>query len=286
MVENFVIGIVGNGYVGSSVAHGFSPASSGNCEILVYDKNPEKSINSLEETVNKSDFIFVSVPTPMQKDGSIDLGVIRKALSEINEIKNEKNILIIKSTMIPGSTDSLRAEFPDLRIIFNPEFLTEKAAKLDFINQSRIILGGKQEDIEKVEKLYNSRFKCANIIKTDAKTAEFIKYFCNVFFATKVSFMNEMKLIANKSGIDWETAVKGLVSDGRIADSHLSVPGPDGKFGFGGSCFPKDINAFIDFAESLGIDACLIKSAWKTNLKVRPEKDWENLKGRAVSDTS
>jgi UDPglucose 6-dehydrogenase len=77
-------------------------------------------------------------------------------------------------------------------------------------------------------------------------------------------------------------ALKGFAADQRIGDSHLNVPGPDGKLGFGGSCFPKDINAFIDFAEKLDIDLHTIKGAWKTNLEVRPEKDWEQLKGRSV----
>ena len=112
-----------------------------------------------------------------------------------------------------------------------------------------------------------------------------IKYFNNLFFAVKVSFMNEMKLVADKTKlINWDKAVRGFVSDGRVGDSHLQVPGPDGKCGFGGSCFPKDINAFMTFAESIGLDLAVLKGAWKTNLNVRPEKDWENLKGRAISD--
>ncbi len=105
----------------------------------------------------------------------------------------------------------------------------------------------------------------------------------NLFFATKVSFLNEMKLVANKTNVNWEQAMAGFVMDGRVGHSHLSVPGPDGKLGFGGSCFPKDIQAMIAFGESLGIDMFTINGAWKTNLLVRPERDWEKLKGRAVS---
>ena len=104
----------------------------------------------------------------------------------------------------------------------------------------------------------------------------------NCFFATKVSFMNEMYDIANKCGADWETAVQGFVRDGRIGHSHLAVPGPDGKRGFGGSCFPKDIQAMIKLGEELGVSTSTLKGAWETNLNVRPEKDCENLKGRAI----
>ena len=109
-----------------------------------------------------------------------------------------------------------------------------------------------------------------------------IKYMCNCFFATKVSFLNEMKLVADKSEVDWNLAVDGFVRDGRIGHSHLQVPGPDGKLGFGGSCFPKDVRAMISFGESLDIDMDTLNGVWNTNLKVRPEKDWEKLQGRSV----
>ena len=120
------------------------------------------------------------------------------------------------------------------------------------------------------------------IIQTTYETAELIKYMNNCFFATKVSFLNEMKLIADKCNADWNTAVDGFVRDGRIGHTHLSVPGPDGKYGFGGSCFPKDIQALIYFASQLGLDTPTLSGAWNTNLQVRPERDWEKLEGRAV----
>ena len=91
-----------------------------------------------------------------------------------------------------------------------------------------------------------------------------------------------MRILADKCGVQWETAVDGFVRDGRIGHSHLQVPGPDGKFGFGGSCFPKDLRAIIQFAEENGVDMRTLKAAWETNLEVRPERDWEELKGRSV----
>ena len=109
-----------------------------------------------------------------------------------------------------------------------------------------------------------------------------IKYLCNTFFATKVSFMNEMKILSDNVGAVWEDVVEGFIRDGRVGNSHTSVPGPDGKLGFGGSCFPKDIQAIIDFADKNNINLSVLKGAWKTNLEVRPEKDWEQLEGRAI----
>jgi len=281
----FKIGVIGNGYVGGAIANGFSPAATGTCDVKVYDVLPERSVNTLEETVNDSDFVFVSVPTPMNKNGSINLKFINEAFKQINDVnENENNIIILKSTVVPGTTEKLQKKFPDLNIVFNPEFLTEKSARLDFINQTRIVLGGNKIHTSQVAELFNERFKYCHIIQTDFKTSEMIKYFCNVFFSVKVSFANEMKLICDTIGADWTKALEGFVADGRIGDSHLNVPGPDGKLGFGGSCFPKDINAFMSFAKSVGIKTNTINGAWKTNLSVRPEQDWKDLKGRAIVD--
>jgi UDPglucose 6-dehydrogenase len=104
---------------------------------------------------------------------------------------------------------------------------------------------------------------------TDTTTSEFIKYMLNCFFSVKLSFMNEMNQVGNSFGVIWEDAVRGLVSDSRVGDSHVTVPGPDGKFGFGGHCFPKDLNAMIKFAERLGVDPKVLSAAWEKNLQVR-----------------
>ena len=234
------VGVVGHGFVGSSISFGLSPV----VPVLVYDKDPLKSMNSLEEVVTESDVIFVSVPTPMNKDGSINLNIVYSALEAISDAgPKEDTVIVLKSTVVPGTTRKMRNNFPNLSIVFNPEFLTERTAKFDFMNQARIVLGGYPEATKRVAELYNMRFQRPKIIETDYETAEFIKYFNNV-----------------------------------------NVPGPDGRWGFGGSCFPKDINAFADFARSLGLKSNIAEAAWKTNLEVRPEKDWEELKGRAVSD--
>ena len=279
------IGIVGNGYVGGAIAHGFSPTSTGNCDVMVYDKIPERSLNTLDDTVNKSDFIFVSVPTPMTKNGSISLKFINQVFKEINGVnRRSDNVIILKSTVVPGTTEKLQEKFPSLNIIFNPEFLTERSSRLDFINQSRIVLGGDKIHTAKVAELFKERFKYCHLIQTDYKTSEMIKYFCNIFFSVKVSFANEMKMICDTIGADWKQALEGFVADGRVGDSHLNVPGPDGKMGFGGSCFPKDINAFMSFAKDIGVSTNTINGAWETNLEVRPEQDWKELKGRAIEE--
>jgi UDPglucose 6-dehydrogenase len=285
-MKYYNIGVVGNGFVGSAVQFGFSPSTGCDYEVRVYDKDPSKSVDSIEETVNESEFIFLSVPTPSNKDGSMNLDIVEQALQDISDVnKYQGNIVLLRSTVTPGTTRKLQDKYPNLRIVFNPEFLTERNAKYDFINQARIIIGGDDVYSKQVGDLYRSRFgESQPVIETNWETAELIKYMSNCFFTTKISFMNEMYQIAEKCGVDWGVALDGFFRDGRVGHSHMNVPGPDGKFGFGGSCFPKDIQALIHFGESLGLNMSTLKGTWKTNLEVRPERDWEDLKGRAIVD--
>ena len=279
------IGIIGKGFVGSAVEYGFTCEKNLNAEIKVFDINPKLKTHSLEDTINKSDYIFLSLPTPANPDGTIHLDIVDNALAEIDKSLNNDCIILLRSTVVPGTSQLFAKKYPKLQLVFNPEFLTEKNANYDFINQSRIILGGNKHLTKKVATLYNWRFdNSIPIIQTNYETAEFIKYVNNCFLATKVSFMNEMKLIANQIDIDWDKTIEGFTLDPRVGNSHVSVPGHDGKYGFGGSCFPKDMQALINFSESLNIDSKILKAAWDTNLKVRPEKDWEILEGRAVID--
>lgn len=278
------IGIIGRGFVGSAVEFGFSAQTGCDAQVRVYDKDPSKSIHTLKETVNKSDFIFLSVPTPSNPDGSMHLGILESALQDIQLVNKRKdNIVLIRSTVTPGTTTKLCKKFKKLNIVFNPEFLTERSAKFDFINQSRFILGGRKRNTARVAELYKWRFgDSVPCIESNFETAEMVKYMNNCFFATKVSFMNEMKQIADKANVDWDLAVEGFVRDGRVGHSHLAVPGPDGRFGFGGSCFPKDVQAMIDFGSQLNLNMNTLKGVWETNLEVRPERDWEKLEGRAI----
>lgn len=277
------IGVVGKGFVGGAVVNGFSGVDG--FDVKVYDKDPSKSINTLDEVVNHSDYIFVSVPTPSNNDGSINLEILFNCISEIEKtLKDNNPIILIRSTIVPGTSQEIQNRYKKLNFVFNPEFLTEKNANDDFLNQSRFVIGGDRLNTEKVATLYKERFgESSEIIMTDFQTAELTKYVCNLFFATKVSFLNEMKLLADKIDVDWLTLVNGFTKDSRVGESHNDVPGHDGKLGFGGSCFPKDTLALIHFSKQIGVNLNVVNGAWETNLKVRPEKDWEKLKGRAVT---
>ena len=273
-MKKFKVGVIGNGFVGEAISFAFSSV----CDLYVYDVNPLRSLNDLN-SLHNCDFVFICVPTPMFRDGSQDLSYVDNAF----EKATNKPVYILKSTVLPGTTFQLSKKYSNLKIIFSPEFLTERTSKLDMLTQSRIILGGDLKLTEKTKILFEQRFKTKNIIQTDSKTAELTKYMNNVFFATKVSIMNEFKLLCDKVGANWEDALKGFVSDGRIGDSHLNVPGHDGKLGYGGTCFLKDVSAILSFSKMHNIEMNTISGGWNTNLIVRPEKDWEKKEGRSVS---
>ena len=268
------VGVIGNGYVGKAISFAFSSFS----ELSIFDINPLKSKDDLDST-HACDFVFVCVPTPMLRNGSQDLSFVDSVFRKATN----KPIYILKSTVLPGTTESLINSYENIKIVFSPEFLTEKNSKNDIINPSRIILGGQNTLIKQVKKLFELRFDSEKIILTDSKTAELIKYMNNTFLATKVSIMNEFKLLCDNIEANWEDALKGFASDVRIGDSHLNVPGHDGKFGYGGTCFPKDVNALLTFSKKYDIELNTIKGGWNTNLKVRTEKDWEEKEGRSVS---
>ena len=281
------IGIVGQGFVGTAVKEGLKNYY----EIDTYDIKDNNDSTYMNVLVLESDVIFVCVPTPMRKDGSCDTSIVESVVNEIDEISYDDYVIesghktiVIKSTIPPGTTERLNKECKNISIVFNPEFLTEANFIDDFKNQDRIIIGGPRPASTKVRQLFYKVFPKAHIIKTSSTIAEMVKYTTNTFLSTKVSFANEIKMICDKVGIDYDKVIEYATHDDRLGHSHWSVPGPDGHYGFGGSCFPKDINALLDICRELGVPAKTIYGAWETNLNVRPEQDWKELKGRAVVD--
>ena len=283
-----VIGIVGQGFVGLALKIGFEPQY----KLETYDKydKDKSTCDTLFDLVMECDVMFVCVPTPMNKDGSCHTDIVEEVIAEINEIVLEtesypyhiKPIVVIKSTVPPGTTDRLHSKNRGLDVIFNPEFLTEANFLEDFKNQSRIILGGIRRGTTKLRQVYSKVFPHATIVKTGAKHAEMVKYFTNCFLATKVSFANEMKQICDGVGIDYDKVVEYATYDERLGKSHWAVPGPDGELGFGGHCLPKDLDALISVAYNLKLEPTILNAVNKLNLLVRKNRDWEKMKGRAV----
>lgn len=276
------LSIIGCGFVGKGVYHGFSPYF----DIKIYDKYI-KGYNTLEETINHSKVLFICVPTPYKPTYEQDLSSIYDVIRSIRDITDDSKIIVIKSTVIPGTTRKLQNEFPSLRFVFNPEFLTERTYVNDFLNQTRIILGGKEADDEtlsEVEDLYRVRFKYTPVIKVRFEEAELTKYMCNCYFATKITFLNQIYKICENIGIEYETVRQLFVGDQRITDSHTKVPGFDQKLGFGGKCLPKDLKSLIYWCESNNFECDILKVVDEVNDRIREDKDWLDIKGATTSN--
>jgi UDPglucose 6-dehydrogenase len=303
------IGVVGNGFVGGSLTTCFSERG---LDVYVYDKAGKvatggktlskvegaygMSLSSVTDLVracelekNFSNVFFVCLPTPMREDGSCDLSIVEGVLDELASVPGDR-IAVVKSTVPPGTTKHWNEKYIEsgLSVVFNPEFLREATALDDMRNQDRIILGGPKKAVNKVRDLYQSAFPDVDIHKTSSTNAELVKYTINTFLATKVSFANEIsqiceKLDHQKLDVDYDRVIELATLDKRLGTSHWKVPGPDGKLGFGLSCFPKDINSLITVAKKLNVKPTVLSAAWEKNLEVRPGKDWELLIGRAVS---
>ncbi len=264
------IGIVGYGFVGQAVEYGFS-----NHEIHIYDKY--KPFETLPQLVNNSDFIFVCLPTPIKDDESgIDLSIMDENIKALAKFTSGSDkIIIIKSTVVPGTTQAYAKKYPKSLFCFNPEFLREASFLQDFVNPDRIIIGSTNDHIfRRVSALYQAVLPLAPIYQTDPSTAEMVKYMANCFLATKVIFANEMYEISQAMGIKYEEVKKMVVADKRIVDGHLDI---STLRGFGGKCFPKDLLALRALAKNQGVDTKILDAVWSKNLKIRKVKDWEEI---------
>lgn len=276
---SYRIGIVGRGFVGGAMYENFKDVFS----VLVWDKDVNKRLNveSFEDFVDRSDIIFVCVPTPMTEDGQCDTSIVESVVRDISKVDRRKYV-VIKSTVTPGTTQRL-AEENGMVIGFNPEFLTEANAYNDFRHQPLIILGsdntGLGTVLAQIYYEYNAKVdNVAHVIQRTTKEAELFKYLANCFLATKVIFANEFKTLCDKVDVDYGRIAEVAVLDKRLGHTHWRVPGPDGKLGFGGSCFPKDTSAMIHFADSIGSTLWLLTEATYINDDLRHDRAFEKFR--------
>ncbi|MDB2321303.1 nucleotide sugar dehydrogenase [Flavobacteriaceae bacterium] len=275
------IGIIGQGFVGNAVYNKFKNYYN----VLTFDLDKSLCNSSFEEITNECKYIFVCLPTPMNKDGSCYIGIVENLLIKLNEhskVISKSKIVVVKSTIPPGTSKKWNDKFDNLSVVFNPEFLTEANAVKDYENQNRIILGGPKNETLQLNSIFSKVFPTAKIINTNSTDAEMVKYTTNTFLAMKVSFANEIYQICKKVNADYDKVIKSTIQDDRLGTSHWKVPGPDGDFGYGGHCFPKDINALISVAINNNISPKMLIATDEKNKEVRSNKDWENMKGRAV----
>lgn len=278
------IGIIGNGFVGSASCELQNP----NVEVFIHDIDPMKCVPigmTLEDIVKKAHLLLVSVPTPMNQDGSCCTHIVESVIADIQQIQRDAKI-IIRSTVPIGFCRRWG-------VSFLPEFLTEKNFIHDFRSNPEWIIGidnnntGIQEELQHIlsEAKQHGKILSDTIVLKTTEEAEAIKYFRNCFLAVKVSFCNEIYDLCRSLGISYSNVIDTAAADTRIGHSHTRVPGHDGKRGFGGTCFPKDVSSLIYQYHMRNIECPLMESAQRrNNTKDRTEQDWMEDKGRAVVD--
>lgn len=286
------IGIIGNGFVGKATKLLFENANS-----LVYDINPElcdpKGL-TLSDMLDQCLVMFICVPTPMGENGECCLTFVDKVYQALLEagLKQKGNIVVLRSTVPAGTSDKYG-------FCFMPEYLTEANWRDDVAKTTHVFLGLSNN-------LRNNRAVCAEvtsmfvdmfahhnkhkqIIIGEPLTYELQKTFCNAFLSTKVGFCNEFKKYCDMikpdvlEGQIYSAVVNCLKHDTRLGNSHFSVPGPDGRFGFGGTCFPKDIHSLEHQMKLASVPSPIVSAVITRNETIdRPNKDWLQDKGRAT----
>ena len=266
------IGIVGLGFVGKAIEYAFS---AGITEKMVVD--PKYNKNTIDDLCDwQPNCTFICLPTPSKEDGSVDSKLVDEAVMKL--INRSDSFIVIKSTVTPDVIERLTRI--DSRIVYEPEFLQEANAKMDFINAPFRVIGAVDQGAAKyLEGLY-SHASIANPAQTIPMTpveASMFKYTVNTYLAMKVTFMNQLKQIMDEYGGSYNMMSRALPVDRRIGPSHLKIPGPDGREGFGGACFPKDLNAWISFVENkTKVDPTLWKQVKSINDDIRSEYELDD----------
>ena len=263
---NGTIGIIGHGVVGGAVVNGLVE----HVNIYVYDI--KKEFDTLETTVNESDILFICVPT-YTVNNKQDLSDIHKCISDINSVAKTAKTIVLKSTVIPGTTRKLSEKYPKHEFIFNPEFLTARTANEDFKNQKQIIIGCSEftNNVNSVKLLYSDVFPTVPIKMVSLESAELTKYMCNCMYAVKITAANQIARAAESMGISYDEVRDLVVANGWLTPDHLNVPGPDGFIGYGGACLVKDTKAFVAWGKDNDVDLSLFEKTDIINEQIRDE---------------
>lgn len=265
MYKKDKIGIIGLGFVGNAVRQSY--IDNPFIDLVLIDTDPSKNCLGTYEELHDASAVFICVPSPMYEDGSCN---VKPLMSTLAKFRDYRGVLISKVTATPNSYEFLQKEYPTL--VHAPEFLTAANAVEDYLNGEFLILGGAVRaylnEAERIIKLGQNNLK--HVIQCSIGEASLAKYTINSFLATKVIFMNEMEELARKGGQDWKVVRKLIELDHkRVGTTHTQVPGPDGSYGFGGACFPKDTSALLKYAESMNVVMNVLDSAVKKNTLLR-----------------
>jgi UDPglucose 6-dehydrogenase len=257
------VGIIGLGFVGSAIQKNFWDES----QLVLVDNDKTRGRDPFQDLA-VCDGVFICVPTPQDDDGTCDTSILEDILAKLEVIKFE-GVIISKCTAPPDTYTRLNERYPNL--VHAPEFLTAANAARDYANGKFAIIGGRIKAYRDLAEavIKTTQGGLENIHHCTIAEASLAKYAINTFMATKVTFMNELYSLANASDCDYKQIAKMIKSDIRIGNSHMQVPGPDGSFGFGGACFPKDTNALLKFAEGQNVQMNVLDAAVKKNTLLR-----------------
>jgi len=265
-VSEYKVGVVGLGFVGGALKKSFEGRGQ---KVVGYDKY--KEVGTLED-VRATEILFLCLPTPFVEGHGYDLSCLedvcrqlapQRTLRGTPTKKGFSGIIVNKSTVEPGVTSMLADKF-SLNMCHNPEFLTARTAFRDFDNQTHIVLGKANEELDlgSLHQLYRGLFPKADISICSSNESESMKLFCNDFYAVKVQMFNEFFLLCQRTGADFDKVKQMMLMNGWINEMHTVVPGPDGQLSYGGACFIKDTKALNHFMKTKGtpnkvLDACI-----------------------------
>jgi UDPglucose 6-dehydrogenase len=244
------VGIIGLGFVGTAIYKSFELKK---IELRGYDKFKEGGIGTFEECLD-TEILFLALPTLYEDNlGEYNKSAIHETCQLLHDNKYD-GVVVIKSTVEPGTTDSLSDKY-NLNFVHNPEFLTARTAFEDFHNQKHIVLGKSKkcesDKYELISEFFKQYYTDAEISKCKSLESESMKIFVNSYYAVKIQFFNELYLLCQNNGSDYETIKNLMLKNGWINSMHTNVPGPDGKLSYGGACFPKDTSALNKYMERL-----------------------------------
>lgn len=259
------IGIIGLGYVGSAIAEAHKSD-----QLIIRDPKLENSAPI--HKFNDCDGIYVCVPSPSLPDGHCDTSILESVLKELTFANIAKDkVIISKVTAPPGIYEKLIVQCPNL--VYCPEFLTANNHIDDYINASYFIFGGNPEWCGRARDIVRHAvpMPTEKLLFTDIKSAALYKYMMNSYLATKVTFMNDFAKLAKTYDIEWDNVSTLSLWDERIGYTHMKVPGPDGDYGWGGACFPKDVAAIRMEALDRGTELELLGRVEDINRKHRSQ---------------
>ena len=280
--EKISINIIGLGYVGGAMSH---LCERNNVEFNVCDLQKKEGnfnyFNNVPDLVNFSEtnsdvnFYIISVPTPNDTEGNCDISIVKSVLDQLNKTITKETYVIIKSTLVPGTSKQLNEQFPELNIVFCPEFLRQKSYKDDIYNAQFVLLGippkfdlTKYQKVLKVIRLFYKHNTQIDILMKSYEECELFKYTLNTYFGIKITFFNEIYNLCEKMDVDYQKLKDLFKLDPRVGEYGITVPGDHGR-GFLGVCIPKEVLGMIKLQEKLGLSSELMSCVNKRNKDFR-----------------